>query len=314
MTNALCPPILFIVFNRPGHAAATLEAICEAKPPRLYVACDGPRLDREGEAALVAECRTLFDQVTWDCEVRTLFRDTNLGSASAIPEAIDWFFDHETAGIILEDDCWPAQDFFPFCATLLEKYSGDPMIGWINGCNYGFTDQVDSDYLFTNYPTSWGWASWREVWQAHNRDMRDWSGRVSADAPGPGCNSSLVHRIFWKSTFNWAFRFPNWDYRIVHTFMVTKKLACMPAANLIRNHGFGADATHTRNLNDPLARLTTGEISFPLRAPDARIASEAGNSHLESHLYRIGPKEILRRQMFLRFPRLMTKLKKLLHG
>ncbi len=36
--------------------------------------------------------------------------------------AIDWFFENEEAGIILEDDCHPSQDFFRFQDEMLDRY------------------------------------------------------------------------------------------------------------------------------------------------------------------------------------------------
>lgn len=42
--------VLFLVFNRPDTTTQVFEAIRKAKPPRLYVAADGPRPDRTGEA------------------------------------------------------------------------------------------------------------------------------------------------------------------------------------------------------------------------------------------------------------------------
>ena len=37
--------------------------------------------------------------------------------------AINWFFENVDAGIILEDDCIPHEEFIPFCSDLLEKIS-----------------------------------------------------------------------------------------------------------------------------------------------------------------------------------------------
>ena len=42
-----------------------------------------------------------------------------------IPEAINWVFQTNDRAIILEDDCFPNQNFFSFCNELLEKYEND---------------------------------------------------------------------------------------------------------------------------------------------------------------------------------------------
>lgn len=52
-------PVLFLVFNRLDVTARVFEAIRQVKPPRLYVAADGPRPDREGEAAKCQDVRVI---------------------------------------------------------------------------------------------------------------------------------------------------------------------------------------------------------------------------------------------------------------
>ncbi len=42
--------VLFLVFNRLDTTKQVFEAIRQAKPPRLYVAADGAREIKEGEA------------------------------------------------------------------------------------------------------------------------------------------------------------------------------------------------------------------------------------------------------------------------
>ena len=68
-------PILFLVFNRPEVTRKVFDAIREAKPPRLYVAADGPRLSKEGEHERVEEVRRIVTEIDWDCDLHTLFRD-----------------------------------------------------------------------------------------------------------------------------------------------------------------------------------------------------------------------------------------------
>jgi hypothetical protein len=118
--------VLFLVFNRPDPTRRVFDAIRAARPARLYVAADGPRADRAGEAERCAEVRAMATAVDWPCEVLTLFRDANLGCKRGVAEGIDWFFAHEAEGIILEDDVLPHPSFFAYCATLLERYRTVP--------------------------------------------------------------------------------------------------------------------------------------------------------------------------------------------
>jgi len=48
--HVLKTAVLFLVFNRLDTTKQVFEAIRHAKPPRLYVAADGARANKEGEA------------------------------------------------------------------------------------------------------------------------------------------------------------------------------------------------------------------------------------------------------------------------
>ena len=113
-------PILFLIFNRPDTTRIVFNRIREIRPERLYVAADAPREGRVKEIALCEEARRIIDDVDWPCEVKTLFRDRNLGCKQAISSALTWFFEQEERGVNLEDDCLPDLTFFPFCEELLQ--------------------------------------------------------------------------------------------------------------------------------------------------------------------------------------------------
>ena len=130
------PPVLFLVFNRPDLARRVFARIREARPAHLFIAADGPRPDHPDDVPACRETRLLAAQVDWPCEVKTLFRDANLGCRAAVSSAITWFFEHVEAGIILEDDCLPDLSFFPFCAELLERYRDDERITTISAMGY----------------------------------------------------------------------------------------------------------------------------------------------------------------------------------
>ena len=89
----LSEPILFIVFNRLNTTKKVFESIKDAKPPKLYIASDGPRDNKDDEKNKVLELREyILKNIDWKCEVETLYREKNLGCKKAVSSAIDWFF------------------------------------------------------------------------------------------------------------------------------------------------------------------------------------------------------------------------------
>lgn len=308
-----CPPVLFVIFKRVDQTEKVFEAIKVAKPPKLFVVSDGARPQVPGETELVERCRKITEQVDWDCEVSRLYRAENLGSYYSIPDGISWFFSNVEEGVVLEDDCLPAPTFFRYCETLLEKHRNDSRIWWINGTNIDFqhNETHGNGYMFSKYPNSWGWASWRSRWQAHDQSMQHWrDSRKKKDNP---VNSlPFQKKLYWKSVFDWAAAFPNWDYRVVCTCALNGGLACVPKVNQIKNIGIGDKyAVHTRSKDDVLGEMTTSEMQFPLEYEERVETNTELDEHLEKNLYKISYKQILQKQLFLKFPSTMTKLRKI---
>ena len=112
MSRPLCPPVLLIIFNRPDTARRVAEAVLQAGPQSVYIAADGSRADRPDEVERCKQTRAAIEEMNWPCEVRKLYQQENLGCGRGPVAAINWFFEQEEMGIILEDDCLPYAEFF----------------------------------------------------------------------------------------------------------------------------------------------------------------------------------------------------------
>jgi len=169
-------PILYLAFNRIDSVKRTFPEICKAKPAQLFIGCDGPRTGEEQEKTDEVR-KYILDNIDWDCDVKTLFRDDNIGCKYAVAGAIDWFFSHVEEGIILEDDCLPDPTFFRFCDEMLERYRDDDKVMNIGGSNilgeFQVTNnlEMDDNYLFSTHFFCWGWATWKDSWEKMDLEM-----------------------------------------------------------------------------------------------------------------------------------------------
>jgi hypothetical protein len=277
--------VLFLVFNRPETTKQVFEAIRQAKPPRLYVAADGPRVNREGEAERASQVREIATAVDWPCEVKTLFRDENLGCKYAVSSAISWFFENESQGIILEDDCLPSQSFFWYCEELLIKYKEDESVYSISGDSRGSDFiQLNGDYTFCKYPLIWGWASWRRVWQNYDVEISDWPKR--RNILSKKISKSKDATRFWMTVFSKMYKrkINTWDYQFVYLHLVGNGLCIVPRKNLVSNIGFGPDATHTF-IVDVNSNRVLHEIFTPLNHSATNNSSESVNLFFESNIF-----------------------------
>ncbi len=234
-------PVLLLVFCRPDTTLRVFEAIRQAKPTRLYVAADGPRPNPPAERERTEMVRSLvLDGVDWDCEVKTRFRSQNLGCRVAVSQAISWFFEHESEGIILEDDTLPDPTFFRFCQELLEQYRHDTRI--IQVCGYNLVaSQVESStsYYPSHFGSCWGWASWARAWKFYDVTMGLWASvrdsYVTETYPfTPLRNEQFEDNCGDDST--------TWDVQWSFAQSVHSGLLLVPAVNLVRNIGFGTES------------------------------------------------------------------------
>lgn len=294
--------VLLLVFNRPEVTHRVFEAIRSAKPARLYVAADGPRADRPAEAAKCEAARAIASRVDWPCEVRTLFRKENLGCKRAVSSAIDWFFEHEEQGIILEDDCLPSQSFFWFCQQLLERYRNDSRVWQIAGTAF-LERELDAprecSYFFSRYGPVWGWASWRRVWRHADPDLAQWRemrAEPNLRSAYPDRAERAARRKLGDRLF--AGEIDTWDYQWGMIKNFQSGLSVIPRRSLIVNLGFGPEATHT-HMEHPFAASKACELRFPLRHPPFVLADGRHDEMYRGKLVLGSPAGILRRALAL---------------
>jgi hypothetical protein len=261
-------PILLIAWRRPHTLRQVINAIRPVAPTCLFLACDGPSAQRPGEAEKVAATRAVIEhEIDWPCQIERLYCNANQGCRVGVRRAITWFFEQVEEGIILEDDCVPHPDFFPYCADLLAHYRHDTRVWCISGSNFQNGQwRGDGSYYFSRYNHCWGWASWRRCWQHYDANLNKWpalreSGLLDTIFEDP------LERSYWYSIWQRLVdtaQPDTWDYQWTCTCLANGGLTALPNRNLVSNVGFGDDATHTTSIGDPtVADQGLGELIHP---------------------------------------------------
>jgi hypothetical protein len=269
-------PVLFIVFNRPATTEKVFEAIRKAKPTKLYIAADAPRVGNESDIQKSLRVKEIVSNVDWACVVSTQYQERNLGCSLGPRAAFDWFFSKEERGIILEDDCVPNQSFFIFCQEMLEKFANDERIISINGSNLGYQLETGKSYTFSRFMNMWGWATWRRSAAKIDYSLKEWNNERK---PLLVMYKRLRQRLFdidinwykyWQEKFDLTITNKNitwWDWQWIYHQIRDKQLSVVPAVNLISNIGFDGDATHTKAADNPAAVLPSKEMELPINHP-----------------------------------------------
>lgn len=280
-------PVLMILYNRPDHAWRVFDKIKELRPKSLFIAVDGAKPERTGDAQAVTMCQKLVDAIDWPCQVKTLFREVNLGCKIAVSSAISWFFEHVEFGIILEDDCLPDSSFFNFCRELLLRYEMNERVMHIGGANLIPDQQWSSNsYIFTKICHIWGWATWRRAWKHYDVNMKSFP----EDTKSSFINQQVSDKEsikYWKHVFAEAYNqeVDTWDYQWVYAIWKQQGLCVLPEHNLITNIGYDASATHT-TLDSPFANMPTIAINS-IRHPEQVDENTVATEWIFAKLYRL---------------------------
>ena len=254
-------PILFLIFRRPDVTVKVFAEICKQQPTQLFIAADGGRTPEEHLKCELTR-QAVLEMIDWECEVKTLFRDNNLGCREAVSSAISWFFEYVEMGIILEEDCLPHQDFFPYCEELLERYKDDTRIMTISGDN--FQDGIvrgDADYYFSTIMHCWGWATWKRSWDLYRKNLEGYNIFKANKVLEAYYNDEKIVS-FWADNFELVLnnKIDTWDYAIVYTLFCNNALSITPQRNLVSNIGFGEESTHCKNANSVNANILTADL------------------------------------------------------
>ncbi len=237
-------PLLLLVFNRPRLTQQLLEALELAGDRRVYVSCDGPRTEVRGEQDAVAEVRRLVGSVVPGSVGRLRFLPENTGCGQAVSSALEWFFDHEESGIVLEDDCIPRFDSWEFFDQMLVEHASDPRIGHIGARNIvplDYWTETQSDYRYSRIAHVWGWATWRRAWRGY---------RLHA-TPTPELDLSSLSRwsrSYWRWAFGAAYsrRIDTWDFQWIAHLWSEGLLAITPKSTLVDNIGLAEGGAHAK--------------------------------------------------------------------
>ena len=172
----------------------------------------------------------------------------NQGCRLGVSRAITWFFEQVEEGIILEDDCIPHPDFFPYCETLLDRYRQDTRVWSICGSNFQLgRKQGTASYYFSIHGDSWGWATWLRAWENYDSAKENWMA-FRDNRQMDDVFRIAGERMYWTEILDRLFLhgIPNsWAYQWWCASWMNHALHIWPNVNLVSNAGFNEEGTHT---------------------------------------------------------------------
>jgi hypothetical protein len=253
MNNKLAPVLLF-VFNRPSHTKRTLEALADnylANESVLYIFADGPKANMTKEDLNnIKRVRELIKARQWCKKVHIIEGTKNKGLANSIIDGVTEIVNEHERVIVLEDDLITSRSFLQFMNEALNKYAEEDKVMHVSGYQFPIDVPALGKASFIPIIASWGWGTWKRAWKLfdpssvgyeqlkQNKDLT-----YKFDLGGTYPYSDMLIQQMEEQTINsWAIR---WRW----TVFKNEGVSLFPDFSLVRNIGFGKDATHTKGRN-----------------------------------------------------------------
>ena len=247
-------PVLVIGFNRPNVLRTCIAKLAESKPCNLYFACDGPRINSEGEASLVNEVRSVMEnEVDWSCTKHYRYNENNKGCEVTESEAISWVLEENEYVIVVEDDIIAPYSFLKFAQEMLYKYKDESNIYQVTSDNttpMAFPD--NEDYCFSRYGHIWGWATWKRAWKHFDLYVTDFEmskkkipSRNDLTTQEKKRFKYLCERLIREENKKQTIPKHTWDYIWSYVKWRDGGLSIVPRVHLSSN--IGIDGLHTKS-------------------------------------------------------------------
>ena len=262
-------PILLMTYRRPDNTKRILDIIKNFNKGNIFVFNDGLKFLAHKDNH--KKTRNVILNFKKKNNINIIFSKKNLTQKYNLPFAISKVFKKFDRVIILEDDCIPNKSFFKFCNLLLERYKDDNRISQISGNNFlnykKFKRRNDDSYFFSNFTSSWGWATWKNRWEnSYDSEISLWP-KIKKEKWLSDIFNNKKSVEFWSKAFDRRFKNldDDWDRPWTFANLINNRLSIFPNKNLICNIGDDNSALHSnpKKWNN----LKLENMKFPLKHP-----------------------------------------------
>jgi len=246
-----CAPIVVFAYNRARLLRNLLQSLREnrfAEQSELYIYVDGAKdaddHQRVSEVIAVAQSTEGFLKTT----VRVSSKHNGL--AMSIRNGVSEVLQKFGVAIVLEDDLYVSRQFIAVINTLLKTFESDKRIMQVSGFGPKLSCQIgeSQEYYLCGRSQSWGWATWVDRWNTIDWNITDYQSFLrdrhltkNFSALGSDLMQSLQKYSDGEMDV--------WLIAYIYNMYRKKMYAVCPRHSLVRNDGFGADASNCRNYN-----------------------------------------------------------------
>jgi hypothetical protein len=254
---------LIIAYRRWENLAKLIEILNSQGIKRIYVAID--RNNSMDDTSSMDVDKTIDIAMRAKSAINDLqiaVHSENVGCSAAVLSACDWFFENEEFGLVFEDDCFPAIDFFTYAKKSKQVIESNNEVWLFCGTQFATSLPEQESWSLSKYALIWGWGTSRKKWIEIASALKDETLKV-IDA-----KISISERQYWTAG---AHRSSSgivdaWDNVLIQRMLSLGKKAILPQFALVSNIGNDSAATHTIGESNWL-QIKTGNFSIPVQDP-----------------------------------------------
>jgi hypothetical protein len=273
--------VLIIGYSRCESLLNLIKTVIVNNPSALYIALDGAKDDfvKLVQIEILDEIKKIRETTLIPIQVQQ--RTENLGSGAGVISAVNWFFENESQGIVLEDDLVVDQNFFVYMSKVISILKTQPAVLLASGTRLNMDA---SEYVtFCSYPLVWGWATTRDKWQL----MTD---AIFSETALKGVQGRLSEKIFWNTGKKRALKsqIDAWDIPLASGMRSMGYVSLVPPVNLVTNIGFDANASHTSELRWPLNLDRAVSLPSAILLDQSKLAKAENDKLMRNKIFQIG--------------------------
>ncbi len=250
-------PIILFVYNRPEHTLRCLESLKKnelANESTLYIFCDGAKENASKEDIVnIKEVQSIISQKQWCKQVLINKQELNIGLRNSVINGVRQVFNDYKKAIIIEDDLILSKFFLTYMNKGLELFENDLTVSQISGHSFQLNvSSLKEDAYFLPLTTTWGWATWKRVWDEVDFNGSDFNKVLSNKKAIKAFNldNSYDYYSMLLKQINSTKKISSWGIMFwFHTFKNNYKVL-FPKYTLVSNIGFDGSGTHKENKSE----------------------------------------------------------------
>jgi hypothetical protein len=278
---------LIIAYRRWDNVAKLIEILRVQGVKRIYIAID--RNSSSDIDVITDVGRTI--EIAMDAKkvapnaIQVAVHTENVGCSAAVLSACQWFYENEEFGVVFEDDCIPANEFFTYANKSRQVIESNNDVWLFCGTQFASELPSQDSWSLSKYALIWGWGTSRAKWNQIAAAMKRGALNVQND------NIGIAEKQYWKAG---AVRSSSgivdaWDNILIQNMLSLGKKAILPQYALVSNVGNDSAATHTIGDSSWL-RIETGSFGVPAHVP---IENQILDSWLKDKFYKISLRHIV---------------------